>query len=66
MSTALREALAAGQSVKVPTLASALGVSRNGFYEAVKRGEVKVTRLGRRIIIPAQEARRLLQIEEAA
>lgn len=62
MNEAVKAALANGGSVNVPDLASALGLSRNGLYLAVKRDEVKSVRIGRRIVIPAPEARRLLGV----
>ena len=65
MSNDLEVALAEGRAVKVPLLARALGVSRVGLYEAVKRGEVQSTRIGRRVVIPAAVARRLLGLEAA-
>ena len=65
MDKQLREALAEGRPVKAPALAKALDLSRNGFYEAVKRGDIASVRVGRAIRIPAREAQRLLGIEAA-
>ena len=41
-------------------------MSRNGLYEAIKRGEVDSIRIGRSIRVPAFEARRLLGLNRAA
>lgn len=62
----LQEAIEARAGVQGPPLAKALGLSKNGFYAAVKRGEIRSVRIGRRVIIPADEARRLLGWEVAA
>ncbi|ANY78467.1 hypothetical protein BB934_09680 [Microvirga ossetica] len=59
-------ALREDRGVKATALAKALGLSRVGIYEAVKRGEIQATRIGRRIVIPAHVARRLLGIEMEA
>ena len=44
----------------IPTLAAQLGVSRNGLYEAAKRGEIRTIAIGRRIVVPNSERDRLL------
>jgi excisionase family DNA binding protein len=62
----LLKALRDGGGVKAPALAKALGLSRVGIYEAVKRGEIPAIRIGRRIIIPAHVARRLLGLDMEA
>ena len=63
-----KTALLAGHSVSVPRLADVLGMSRNAIYEAIKRGEIPATRIGRRVIVPAQVAAKLigLEMKEAA
>jgi predicted DNA-binding transcriptional regulator AlpA len=66
LSKDLTDALAEGRAVNVPPLARALGLSRVGLYAAVKRGEVPSIRIGRRVVIPAAVARRLLGLEEKA
>jgi excisionase family DNA binding protein len=66
MDEELLRALRDGGGVKAPALAKALGLSRVGIYEAVKRGEIPATRIGRRIIIPAHVARRLLGLDMEA
>lgn len=68
MHEALRQAIAAGTGVSVLPLARALGTSTNVIYRAVERSEIKATRIGRRVIIPAAEAAKLLGLpqQEAA
>lgn len=46
----------------IPTLAAELGVSRNGLYEAAKRGEIRTIKIGTRIVVPLAERNRLLGI----
>ena len=53
-----------GKNVKVPPLAEATGLSLNGFYAAVRRGEIEAVRIGRAVVIPGREALRLLSAEE--
>ena len=57
-----------GLNVSVPALAQAIGVSRGGLYQAIAREEVEAVKVGRAILVPAHEARRLLCMkpEEAA
>ncbi len=62
----LVSALSEGRAVDVPPLARALGISPVSFYAAVKRKEIPSTRIGRRIVIPAAVARRLLGLETEA
>jgi hypothetical protein len=66
MNEELKAALAEGRAVNVASLAHALGMSKVGLYAAVKRGEVQSTRIGRRVVIPAHVARRLLGLEMEA
>jgi excisionase family DNA binding protein len=44
----------------VPEAARILGISRNGGYEAAKRGEIPTIRIGRRILVPKAALERLL------
>lgn len=46
--------------VYVEELAARLGVSKATVRSAIKNGEVKANRIGRRIIIPLPEVQRLL------
>lgn len=64
MDDEIRRAVREGTGSRPANVADALGLSLNGFYEAVKRGDVAVVRVGRRIIVPAREVRRLLGVEE--
>jgi excisionase family DNA binding protein len=41
-------------------VARRLGVSRDSVIRAINRGEIKVLRLGRRVLIPQSELSRLL------
>jgi excisionase family DNA binding protein len=45
----------------VAEAAQLLGLSTNSGYEAVKRGEIPVIRIGRRIIVPKLAFDRLLE-----
>ncbi len=62
----IQVALAQGRAVDVTPLARVLGISPVSLYAAVKRQEVPATRVGRRVLITAPVARRLLGIEEVA
>ncbi len=64
MSQELQVALTEGRAVGVRPLARELGLSAGGLYRAVARGEVQAVRIGRRVVIPAAVARRLLGLEE--
>ena len=41
-------------------MASILGVSRNAVYDAARRGDFRTIRVGKRILVPKSEIRRLL------
>ena len=49
-----------------PDMARILGVSRNGIYEAARRGDFRTIRVGKRILVPLAEIRRLLDGESVA
>ena len=49
-----------------PDMARILGVSRNGIYEAARRGDFRTIRVGKRILVPLAEIRRLLDGESGA
>ena len=49
----------------VPEAAQIIGVGKTTLWEAVYRGEVKVARLGSRVIVPKGEIDRLLGDEAA-
>jgi hypothetical protein len=40
------------------------GLSRNGAYEAARRGDFRTIRLGKRLVVPTAPLRRQLGIEE--
>ena len=44
-----------------PDVARILGVGRSTVYNAVKSGEIRVIRIGRRILVPKSEIKRLLE-----
>ncbi len=48
------------QTLTVAEAAKALGVGRNSAYEAVRRGDLPVIRLGRRYVVPRAALERLL------
>ena len=50
-------------TLSVAETAKLLGVSRNGAYEAIARGDVPSIRLGRRLLVPRAA---LLQMLDAA
>ena len=45
----------------VEEVAKILGVSRNGMYRAIERGEIPSVRVGRRIVVPMAAVERLLE-----
>jgi len=52
-------------TLTVEEAATYLGISRSTCYEAIRRGDLKVVRLGGRILVPRSVVRRLLGEEEA-
>lgn len=50
----------------VDEAADLLSISRSLAYNAVERGEIKTVRLGRRLIVPLAELRRLLEPDNSA
>jgi excisionase family DNA binding protein len=47
-------------TVTVSEAGQILGLSRNGTYEAVRRGDLEVMKFGKRIIVPTAPLRRKL------
>ena len=47
--------------LSVPEAAELLGISRNNAYELVKRGELPVIRLGKRLLIPKVALDKMLE-----
>jgi excisionase family DNA binding protein len=46
----------------VPEAGRLLGLSRNGSYEAAKRGEIPTIRIGRRLFVPKISFHRMLDV----
>lgn len=53
--------MAAQKTITIPEAAQELGISRNGAYEAAKRGEIPTVRIGRRLLVPRNAIDRLLE-----
>jgi excisionase family DNA binding protein len=49
------------QTYSVPEAAKILGLNRNSGYDAVKRGEIPVIKIGKRLLVPKVAIERLLQ-----
>jgi excisionase family DNA binding protein len=45
----------------VPEAGRLLGLSRNGSYDAAKRGDLPVIRIGRRLLVPKVPFHRLIE-----
>jgi excisionase family DNA binding protein len=52
--------MATQKTISIPEAAQELGISRNGAYEAAKRGEIPTVRIGRRLLVPRDAIDRLL------
>jgi excisionase family DNA binding protein len=52
-------------TVSVEEAGRILGCSRNSAYEAVKRGEIPVVRIGKRLLVPKSALERMLNGEPA-
>lgn len=48
-------------TISVQQLAQQLGVSPSVVYRAIERNEIRGVRLGRRVLVPANEAQRVLE-----
>jgi len=48
-------------TVTVERAAQILGIGRASGYEAVRRGELPVIRLGRRLVVPTARLRQMLE-----
>jgi excisionase family DNA binding protein len=51
------------QTVTVEEAARILGISRGSAFRAVHRAEIPSIRIGRRLLVPMRELRRLLEPE---
>lgn len=49
----------------LPVAGAKAGLSRNASYEAAKRGEIPVIRIGRRLLVPKAAWDRILRGEAA-
>jgi excisionase family DNA binding protein len=52
-------------TMSVEEVARRLGISRNGTYDACRRGEIPCLRIGRRIVIPRVAFERFMAKAEA-
>lgn len=53
--------MAAQKTITIPEAAQELGISRNGAYEAAKRGEIPIVRIGRRLLVPRDAIDQMLR-----
>ncbi len=58
----VRERVALGRSVRVPPLAEEVGLPDSTIYAWIKAGKLKAIRFENTLLIPASEARRLLDV----
>jgi excisionase family DNA binding protein len=56
-----RRATQGRATVSVPEAAKILGVGRNQGYEGVKKGQIPVIRIGKRLLVPLAALERMLQ-----
>jgi len=55
------EPAAATRLLNMRDVADRLGISRSTVYALVGRGELRVIRIGRRVLVPAPELKRFIQ-----
>ncbi|QKC91039.1 DNA-binding protein [Mesorhizobium sp. NZP2234] len=55
----------ARQTITVAEAAQALGIGRNAGYDAVRRGEIPVIKIGKRLLVPKAALDRILKGEAA-
>jgi hypothetical protein len=53
-------------TIDVPIAGRALGLSRNGSYEAAARGQIKTIEIGRLKRVPTSWLRKVLGLDESA
>ena len=53
-------------TLTIPEAAVLLGLSRNSAYEAARRGEIPVIRIGDRLLVPKVALQKLLESRGAA
>ena len=49
------------RTISVPQAGAQLGLGKNASYAAVKRGEIPVVKIGRRLLVPREAVDRLLE-----
>ncbi|GMQ90467.1 MAG: hypothetical protein BMS9Abin10_0849 [Gammaproteobacteria bacterium] len=49
------------ETLSVPEAGEILGISRNGAYDAARRGELPVIKIGRKLLVPRIALERMLQ-----
>lgn len=52
------------EAATVPEAGRVLRIGRGSAYEAVKRGDIRAVRIGRRLIVPRAEIERLLSASD--
>ncbi len=52
-------------SCSVAQAADVLGLSRQGVLNAIHRGDIRATRIGRRIVVPTAPLRKMLMVDDA-
>jgi excisionase family DNA binding protein len=68
----IRQATEEGQrqlqrvTISVPEAGKKLGIGRNAAYEAARRGEIPVIRLGKRIVVPTAAFEKMLAVRTKA
>ena len=65
MSDRLRQESSGGRrlTITIPEAAERLGIGRNQAYEAARRGEIPVIRIGKRMVVPVLAFERMLGVE---
>ena len=59
------QSILAKPTTTVPLAGKALGLSRNGAYEAAARGQIKTLNFGRRKVVPTAWLRQTLMLDDA-
>jgi excisionase family DNA binding protein len=52
MTTNIQQPFQGRLALTVPEALKALSISRSGFYDAVRRGEIAITKIGRKTLVP--------------
>lgn len=56
--------LLSGATVSVEQAAQLLSISRSAAYQAARTGDLPTLRIGRRLVVPTAELRRMLLIDD--